>query len=55
MWPLGHKGLLTFSTGDLSIEHLINKVIYWLMQICSIEGWDLMIIPDTLHDINVSS
>lgn len=54
MRPLCHKGFPTFSTGDLSIEHLINRVVYWLMQIFSIESWDLTIIPDTLHDINVS-
>lgn len=45
-----HK--VTFSADDLGMGQIINKIIYWLMQLCSTKGWDCMI---TLYDIRVSS
>lgn len=48
-----HK--VTFSADDLGMGRIINKIIYWLMQLCRTEGWDFMITPDTLYDIRVSS
>lgn len=50
---LCHK--VTFSADDLSMEHLINKTIDEVVQLGESEGWDFMITPDTLYDINVSS